>query len=586
MIRTNEVIAMSPSICDQTDERGVDLGTGVDRRRLVAAVSLGLVVLSAGVLMALLAGTQDARDDEPVVAQRVAPPRERASDLPALPKAPVRPREAARQEPLEKAPEKPALPEAPAPKPEIVVAKSVPKPTPRVVVSPSAPPEPEEVVKTLAPPSFKRRSRHNETELQMQLTEESRELDVEAEEGTTRKLLADVKDALSKDEARAAGTDKSIGKTAPTNPAILDLIAQRADLKGLPVRNIGECQASERETKEMQVVSAKTRKDVGRFLRREDSETSASQSLGRDSYLVGYLEKAAKGTGWSEEAWVRMLVQIFRVESAAVRLQVIKTLAAIKGNGAGAALAQWAAFDLNPDVREAAAKALTDRPRAEYATVLLEALRYPWPPVADHAAEAFVALKDRQAAFDLARILDEPDPSAPTQTKDNIWVVPEIVRVNHLANCVLCHSPSCDKKDPMRGLVPERGKELPVVYYESRSGDFIRADVTYLKQDFSVLQPVSKPDKWPRLQRFDYLIRMRELSNGESVRPAATINSETQPTYPQREAVLWALRELTGEDKGTRSDRWFEYLKEARSEEKKSQKAPNSFLSLGALFSR
>jgi hypothetical protein len=245
-------------------------------------------------------------------------------------------------------------------------------------------------------------------------------------------------------------------------------------------------------------------------------------------------------------------------------MQVIKALAAVKGNGAGAALAQWAAFDLNSEVREAAVKALKDRPRAEYATVLLDALRYPWPPVADHAAEAFVALKDRQAAFDLARLLDEPDPRAPAQNKDNNWVVPEIVRVNHLANCVLCHSPSCDKKDPMGGLVPERGKELPVVYYESRSGDFIRADVTYLKQDFSVMQPVSKPDKWPRLQRFDYLIRMREMTGDETVRAATTINShwEDPRTYPQREAVFWALRELMGVDKGTRSEGWFEYLTE------------------------
>ena len=32
------------------------------------------------------------------------------------------------------------------------------------------------------------------------------------------------------------------------------------------------------------------------------------------------------------------------------------------------------------------------------------------------------------------------------------------------------------------------------------------------------------------------------------------------PSYPQREAVLWALRELTGEDAGTRSDDWYQYL--------------------------
>src|SRR5262249_51793558 len=113
---------------------------------------------------------------------------------------------------------------------------------------------------------------------------------------------------------------------------------------------------------------------------------------------------------------------------------------------------------------------------------------------------------------------------------------------NHLGNCVLCHAPSCDKSDPVRGLVPVRGELLPVVYYGAGKGDFVRADVTYLKQDFSLMENVAKPDKWPDVQRFDYLVRQRELSAGE----VACLLTTNPSSYPQREAVLWAMRELAG----------------------------------------
>jgi hypothetical protein len=141
-------------------------------------------------------------------------------------------------------------------------------------------------------------------------------------------------------------------------------------------------------------------------------------------------------------------------------------------------------------------------------------------------------------------------------------VAPELVRVNHLGNCLLCHAPSTNKDDPVRGVVPQRGEELPPVYYESKSGDFIRADVTYLKQDFSLLQSVAKPDKWPRLQRFDYLIRQRELRADEvQWQSAAKKSVGVQPaSYPQRESVLWALRELTGEDAGDRTEDWHRFF--------------------------
>jgi hypothetical protein len=239
-------------------------------------------------------------------------------------------------------------------------------------------------------------------------------------------------------------------------------------------------------------------------------------------------------------------------------------LSALKGDKASAALAQRAVFDLSEEVREAAVKALKERPVKEYRPVLLAELRYPWAPAADHAAEALVNLDDRDAASDLAGLLDKPDPAAPFQDKDKNWMAPELVRVNHLGNCLLCHAPSLAKDDPVRGVVPERGKPIPVVYYEDPRGDFVRADVTYLKQDFSAVQTVSGHDRgqWPRLQRFDYLIRTRELNKDEVGCLTSTEDAGAwkPATYPQREAVLWALRELTGEDAGDKSEDWHRRL--------------------------
>jgi hypothetical protein len=135
-------------------------------------------------------------------------------------------------------------------------------------------------------------------------------------------------------------------------------------------------------------------------------------------------------------------------------------------------------------------------------------------------------------------------------------LVHEVVKVNHLRNCLLCHAPSVSTSDAIRGMVPEKGQPLPEVYYESRRGTFVRADVVYLKQDFSLIQPVAKPEPWPAFQRYDYLVRTRELTGEEAKALPAIKDPDDPPSYPQRFAVVWALRELTGLDAGERSDAW------------------------------
>jgi HEAT repeat protein len=295
---------------------------------------------------------------------------------------------------------------------------------------------------------------------------------------------------------------------------------------------------------------------VGRLGRSSGTSVSYSEVLRRDEEIIRYLEKLQHRTGW-QDATVRTLAQMMQAENAPVRLQLVKNLSAVKGEMASAALAQRAVFDLSAEVREAAVQALRERPGEEYRPVLLAALRYPWAPMADHAAEALVNLDNRKAVPYLVGLLDQPDPLAPVQGGEKKqWVAPQLVRVNHLQNCLLCHAPSFDRDDPVQGLGPERDRPLPEAYYGQKTGTFVRADVTYLKQDFSVVQPVADPGKWPRLQRFDYLVRKRELNAEEAAR-----RTQDRPTsYPQREAVLWALRELTGEDVGDQSEDWQQFV--------------------------
>src|SRR5262249_22170658 len=139
---------------------------------------------------------------------------------------------------------------------------------------------------------------------------------------------------------------------------------------------------------------------------------------------------------------VATLVQLLEPEDAPVRLCLVDVLAAVPGRAATEALAGRAVFDPAPLVREAAARALADRAAPASRPPLPAALRPPWPPAAEHAAEALVALGDRGALDTLVDLLDRPDPAAAFKGPGGKVVRRELVAVNHLANCLLCHAPS------------------------------------------------------------------------------------------------------------------------------------------------
>jgi hypothetical protein len=133
--------------------------------------------------------------------------------------------------------------------------------------------------------------------------------------------------------------------------------------------------------------------------------------------------------------------------------------------------------------------------------------------------------------------------------------------MNHMSNCLLCHAPSLSKDDLVRGRIPVPGQEMPPAYYGATTGQFVRADTTFLRQDFSVVQPVPNPGKWLGQQRYDYMLRTRKATTKEvAFHMALQKEKKLDTPYMQRDAVLFALRGITGKDLGSKSEAWTELL--------------------------
>ncbi len=319
-------------------------------------------------------------------------------------------------------------------------------------------------------------------------------------------------------------------------------IAGRNDLEGLPLRRGRQCQLDEQSTKSLAELS----RTIGICL----------QDVAGDSLDPAHDDKVAKALQELEvvnnEDAARVLHQMLQAEGTSIRLHLVARLSAIDGGVASDALAQRAMFDLSPMVREAAIHALQRRPRLEFYPQLVDGMRYPWPPVANHAAAALVVLDVEEAVESLIVLKDAPNPLQPVQDEYGHWHRVELVRVNHMRNCYLCHAPSIGDEDLVRGLVPIAGRHAATRYYGSFSpGDMlVRADVTYLKQDFSVTHHDESYQPWPTDQQHDYLVRKRRFSDTEQFSfsfgkdKAASYVQNSSAIYPQRDAILFALNKL------------------------------------------
>jgi hypothetical protein len=273
-------------------------------------------------------------------------------------------------------------------------------------------------------------------------------------------------------------------------------------------------------------------------------------------------EKRGKTPEWLRPEVVPVLRQILMHEETTLRRLLVDLLAQIRDRRASVVLAERAVFDLSPDVRAAAVEALRSRSHQETLQVFLTALHYPWAPAADHAAEALVALNDRESVPALVTLLREPDPAAPVAGSRGRFYQRELVQVVHAANCLMCHPAALTARDPVPGSVPGWWLEDSVPATGRTPAPckkiepmLIRADITYFRQDFSETQylyGIRRPGQ-PTL-RLDYLVRSRLVAAKDVSRLQARF--DRQVTYEQKEAVLFALRELTGQDAGTTYEDW------------------------------
>jgi HEAT repeat protein len=341
------------------------------------------------------------------------------------------------------------------------------------------------------------------------------------------------------------------------------LLEARPDLRMLPIRHGSPIKSDPKTAGELEAFSRRLHFLVDHTVpRKEDGEHVKPERLRE---WMSKEKTPGRRPAWVRAEAVPALRQILMGEDKPLRWLLVELLAENPSPAASAALAQRAVFELSPDLRQRAVEAVQGRPHRDFHHILLNAMRYPWAPAADHAAEALVALNDQGAVATLITDLKKPDPNQPYQTGQHT-IMREVVRINHQSNCLMCHSPAVSGwRDPV-------AKEVPGVFLsgtiEANGGGYhatqlprvatspllIRADIVFMRQDFSLSLAVNQNGTAPGGdQRFDFLIRTRPIKPQE-MSEFKTVG--TRSSYPQREAALWALRELTGKDAGNQMDDW------------------------------
>lgn len=331
------------------------------------------------------------------------------------------------------------------------------------------------------------------------------------------------------------------------------LIAERLDLAGLPFI-LDEDSRMRKDQQRLFLVEVTQ-------LRRMLATVAAKPTPEK---AMAFWKKVADSN--AHPAHFAALMQMITPEQKDLGVGLVERLALFGHAEATAALARLALHSPEKDVRDLAIHTLKSRPHEAYTDILLGGLSYPWPSVAENAAAAITALERRDLLPQLVRVLDEPDPRAPALQKvdgRDVAVVREVVRLNHHRNCLLCHAPTEGKgrmeRDVLVGPVPSTGLPLTLTpeYYAERSGNVVRADVTYLRQDFSLMLDVAKAEPWPARQRFDFLVRTKRLS-AEEVEDYGKWRVAQPADYvaPNHRAVVTTLRRLTGVDAAPKGQAW------------------------------
>ena len=126
-------------------------------------------------------------------------------------------------------------------------------------------------------------------------------------------------------------------------------------------------------------------------------------------------------------------------------------------------------------------------------------------------------------------------------------------------------------KVPLTAPVPLPNQALPTPTPQGGYGHFtvpdtlLSFDVTYLRQDFSVKLPVAAAHPWPEHQRFDFLVRTRELTAIDAQAYRELLRPATPGELsPYQRAAVTALRQLTGRDAEPTATAWRQVLAQAK----------------------
>jgi hypothetical protein len=376
------------------------------------------------------------------------------------------------------------------------------------------------------------------------------------------------------------------------------LLGERTDLNGLPFAMGDACRIKGERSKQFTLAANLIRQQLpqndkemmitSRMRERGEVMAPMSASLGKDraraeAFWTQYQTVCVQADQTQELvdrqqkehvalARVAALMQVLAPESAHFRLGLVKYLSGVQHSESTKALARLAVFSREDDVRQAAIEALKVRRERDYTEVLLQGLRYPLPAVARRAGDTLVKLERTDLVPQLVDLLEEPDPRAPVVKETGekkVATVRELVRVNHHKNCLLCHAPANTgtvAAETLTAPVPVPNEPLPSPFEGyNRSQQFpdilVRIDVTYLRQDFSAYLAVTDAHPWPEMQRFDFLVRTRELTDQEAAAYRQKLGERdvTRPS-PYNRAVLAALRDLTGRDAEPTPEAWRKML--------------------------
>ena len=318
-----------------------------------------------------------------------------------------------------------------------------------------------------------------------------------------------------------------------TDGFLLAMLEQRTDLRGLPFLMGDDCRTREEQARHMGTIAA-----VLRTLTSEGGRKEVLAQMEVADALVAMLaqvrlEANQPRTGNRESyqrATVAALTQILMPESEPMRVGMAKHLATIPLLESTHALARLILFSPEDSVRNAAIEGLKLRREKDYTEILMQGFRYPLPAVSKRAAEALVKLERKDLLANLIEVLESPDPRLPvTEKRDGkeVTFVREVVKVNHHQQ--LLAVPRAGQHGQHAGWDLEGGRAVAgrsrcrgprkTRYHStppSTPDIVVRLDMTYLRQDFSVMMPVSDARPWPEMQRFDFLVRTRVLDVGGS----------------------------------------------------------------------